>query len=369
MRCANSRYTDYKHFLTQTSLDRNSSDLHVHTKLKENKNKTFTVRQWGTFTGRWFKTGSRLFTFCEFRNCEFVTNSTPVEEVDAVLIHVKKLALLGVPQSRKQNQLWIALNNEPPTKQHIQTLSARYEFNATSTHNTDSDIPYPYGFTKKPEPGTGQYWKDVHLHRNKNRTVAWVVSHCYADSRREAYVAELQKHVTVDVFGRCGTLECPEGDSCMTQIERNYKFYLSFENSISDEYLTEKVWQAMKRYLVPVVLGGANYSKILPPNSYIDVANFTSPKALAGYLKQVAGNMDLYRSYFEWKRHYFVKHESAFETFICSMCEYMNNISSSNSIRIVPSFNKFWDRKKYCKTPGQYFSEFIRPSSLVKTFV
>ena len=37
--------------------------------------------------------------------------------------------------------------------------------------------------------------------------------------------------------------------------------------------------------MVPVVLGGGNYSAIAPPNSYIDASKFQSPKALAHHLK------------------------------------------------------------------------------------
>ncbi len=38
--------------------------------------------------------------------------------------------------------------------------------------------------------------------------------------------------------------------------------------------------------VVPVVLGGANYSALgAPPHSYIDSADFASPKQLAHFLK------------------------------------------------------------------------------------
>lgn len=57
---------------------------------------------------------------------------------------------------------------------------------------------------------------------------------------------------------------------------KNYKFYLSFENSLCDDYVTEKFYNALLYNTVPIVFGGANYSKLAPKNSYIDVRNFTS---------------------------------------------------------------------------------------------
>jgi len=42
----------------------------------------------------------------------------------------------------------------------------------------------------------------------KRRLVAWFVSHCETSSRREKYVEELRKYVDVDIYGKCGSLNC-----------------------------------------------------------------------------------------------------------------------------------------------------------------
>ena len=68
----------------------------------------------------------------------------------------------------------------------------------------------------------------------------------------------------VDIFGACGPKSCPRDQEnyCWQQVDKDYKFYLSFENSICTDYVTEKFFNAMKRTVIPVVLGGANYSAI-----------------------------------------------------------------------------------------------------------
>ena len=132
-------------------------------------------------------------------------------------------------------------------------------------------------------------------------------------------------------------------------LEKTYKFYLSFENSICEDYITEKVWNILKLDIVPVVLGGADYASLLPPHSYIDVANFTSPKALAAYLKQVANDDDLYRSYFRWKRDYYIAGQDR----DCALCEFLSSRKSEKYI--LPSFNSFWNGTKLCKSAKEYF--------------
>ena len=70
----------------------------------------------------------------------------------------------------------------------------------------------------------------------------------------------------VDVFGKCGPNKCPGTNSgvvsgeCGRLLEREYMFYLAFENSKCDDYVTEKFFATAKMDIVPIVMGGSNYS-------------------------------------------------------------------------------------------------------------
>ena len=98
-------------------------------------------------------------------------------------------------------------------------------------------------------------------------------------------VKSLQNYMPVDIYGHCGTYKCPEDMDCFHRISDNYKFYISFENSLCKDYVTEKFFQAMSHDILPIVYGGADYSEIAPPKSYINVLpEYENPKDLASFL-------------------------------------------------------------------------------------
>ena len=87
------------------------------------------------------------------------------------------------------------------------------------------------------------------------------------------------KGLQIDVLGKCGSIHNSKipnraigWEAAYEILAQQYKFYLSFENTKCYEYITEKLFTAMKAGILPVAMGGLskkNYEKILPPHSYI----------------------------------------------------------------------------------------------------
>ena len=111
---------------------------------------------------------------------------------------------------------------------------------------------------------------------------------------------------------------------------RNYKINLAFENGASKNYVTEKIYEAIQAGVLPVYMGTRDVSEAVPKGSYIDVADFDSPRSLALYLAKVLANDTLYQSYFEWKYKPFDKEfEDRFRVlwsvpFYCRLCRYVD---------------------------------------------
>lgn len=67
------------------------------------------------------------------------------------------------------------------------------------------------------------------------------MSNCHARNRRLQYARQLAKYIQVDIYGACGSHHCPRADpNCLEMLDREYKFYLAFENSNCRDYITEK---------------------------------------------------------------------------------------------------------------------------------
>lgn len=187
--------------------------------------------------------------------------------------------------------------------------------------------------------------------------VAWFVSHCRTDSLREKYFKWLGQHVRIDTYGACGNLTCvPLRSEKCDKLLDSYKFYVAAENAICPDYVTEKFYRAMASDIVPIVYGGADYSAYAPPFSYIDAADFKSPKALADYLKLLDENDGLYLKYFDWKKDYEVL--SSPVSGWCELCEKLND--PQQKPKVYKDLTDWWFHKDIpCLYGYDYLDQFI----------
>lgn len=222
---------------------------------------------------------------CFNQNC-FLTNNqsyfNDIREFDvilfhAVIIHEPEIAL---PSARLDSQKYVFMSNEPSV---LYPIASHYNgfFNYTFTYILHSDSPWRFFIVKNKEgeviaPKHDVNWIDVNDMKsisdeiklklqNKTKAAAWFVSHCETPSQREVFVRKLNDELNkytlrIDIFGDCGNLQCTN-EQCPVLVENDYFFYLVFENSMCIDYVTEKVLVATKHLAVPIVYGGANYSR------------------------------------------------------------------------------------------------------------
>lgn len=267
---------------------------------------------------------------CSVRNC-FITddkNFLPVENFNALIFHIPKGRFMEEikPSKRSQHQRYIFFNRETPLTMNPKLKNVQYIlknfFNWTMTYRPDSDIRFGYGDFKKQI--TNYEMPSKEFLRNKTRAVAWFVSNCKNNSRRGDIARKLSKYIDVDIYGKCGNLSCPRGENkCYEMVENKYRFYLGFENSYCNGYVTEKMYRTLRYNVIPIVYGAGDYKTLAPPHSVINVEDFDSVESLADYLQLLTNNDEKYLSYFEWKRNYI--YQDNYVKPACRLCEMLND--------------------------------------------
>ena len=315
---------------------------------------------WNKFFGRgnWYmefpKNGKKEI-LCSNRNkCVLSINRKSPLDYDAVVFHTRDPN--HPPKERNPSQIYIAFVYEAPVFRGRSYMKGNF-YNWSATYYKKSDVTLQHGrweTLSKPLPNAIQSLPQYNKSRpNGTSTILWVVSHCGAISGQDKYVKELQRHMKVDIYGRCGK-RCPgrtrgNNVNCYDKLAKTgqYKFYLAFENSNCEDYISKKPYRGIAAKMVPIVYGGKSakdYVGLFPPNAYIDTRNFTSPKQLAEHLKVLDRDDDKYFAYHAWRTDY-----QTFEGFgpsYCQICDALHNSTLAYPRTI--NWEKFWNPWKMC---------------------
>ena len=240
-------------------------------------------------------------------HCVITTNRCLQSVADSVVFHFSDISLFDNLAVKGNKQRWIySIHESPENTRFLPSLFLQQmngKIDSVMSYRSDSQIHVPYAEVIK--RNVEREWIPISL---KPKKIAWFVSNCKTASRREDLVAELSKYIDIDIFGACGDMSCPRGnDSCNLMLDESYSFYLSLENSLCKDYVTEKLFRTLKYNVIPVVLGPSDNFSILPNGSFIDAGKFKSVSSLAAYLKQVASDEKLFNSFLEWKSKYDVQ--------------------------------------------------------------
>ncbi|XP_050682730.1 alpha-(1,3)-fucosyltransferase C-like [Leptidea sinapis] len=234
-------------------------------------------------------------------------------------------------------------------------------FNWTWTYKYDSTISYRFISIHNvhfEELGSHFQWttsmkpidaKTKSLFVNKSKAAAIFLDKCHSTSKREVLLDRLQKELSkfnhsVDIYGDCGDKKCKRRtmNPCFWKLKRTYYFYLAFEDSLADDYITDAVLIGCNNNAVPVVYGGAAYERFLPSGSYLNVHNNT-PAQLAYKMNEIILNRELYHDFFRWKNHYIISKTPGLNG--CDLCKLLNNPMHRLEKVSYVNFRKWWNPK------------------------
>lgn len=295
----------------------------------------------------WFWPDGQRFPLSDCRrlfnidNCHLTDDRSEYSKARGVIIHHSAISedISNIPKTRPRFQRWIWLNMDSPS--HTRKIEGlKSLFNLTLTYRKDSDIQVRWRLAARRTTDRPFQFP------LKRRTVCWVVDvDDLENNRGESYsfFTELAKHIHVDLLHKSS--KELQGDGYFSVIG-SCKFYLSFENSVHTDYITEAFTGPLAAGTVPVVWGPPrqNYEKFAPGTSFIHTKDFSNAEALAKFLQNLDSDTQGYMKYFEWWKSFtlrrpFTDKRHAYALAICQACRY---VAQNKDYRVVKDLYKWF---------------------------
>ena len=282
---------------------------------------------------------------CPVTNCEITTDKKKTRESNIIVFHMRQ-SIFKFPKYRHPDQRWVFLLYESP-KHSSNYIKYNKLFNLTATYSSTSNFVSYYYSNSLLEWG---FNKNFNINRdfsiNKTKFAAALISNCDDKSQRLELIKELSRYIPIKIYGKCGT-PCP--NNCKEYIGKNYKFFLSFENSICEDYITEKFFDVLKYDIIPVTYGAGDYIKYIPSTGFVNIFDFTTLRKLADYLWYLDFETTAYNSYFKWKQYLKYNPEGAKNGHFCEMCIQLNlDFYFGIKKNVISNLETVWGEENNC---------------------
>jgi hypothetical protein len=232
---------------------------------------------------------------------EILRDPRRLPEAHAVIFHIPT-----VPDLRRirkyPGQKWVAWSMESDINYPMLRFGPfMAQFDLTMTYRLDSDVPLVY---------FGRWVRDHLLDPPREKTeeapAVYFASNSSDRGGRREYIEELMRFLRVDSYGksfRNRELSEDRGRESKISTIARYRFNLAFENSLTEDYVTEKFFDSLIAGCVPVYRGAPNIAEFAPgENCYINAANFAGPREIADFLNRLASSPLEYGRYLAWKQ-------------------------------------------------------------------
>ena len=254
-------------------------------------------------TSPWLNWGQRKFINTTLGACEILHDRTDIAKAEVVFFLWQWFNETEIPPlPRPHGAMWVYVSHESPADDKRSNSEVVKKMNGMinvlMTYDTAANVSFKYGKTVKRDKMLDVLPAEITMVRpgntinGKTAYAVMVEGNCQSEERNNK-IAELRKHINIDIIGRCGSVKHKECDSrdpaCFDILAKTYYFYIAIENSECPDYITEKVWRnSLEAGMVPIVWSAkVKYGQLLPHRSFINVAEFESVSAVAERLKQI----------------------------------------------------------------------------------
>lgn len=255
-----------------------SSDL----KFILNWNNAFTRRRKVVANGQ----KSFIYQNCTYYNCYLTSDKGLLVDLryfDSIVFDVD-CEWDEHPPLRTPYQTYVFSASESASNYPVCNPNYDNYYNITWTYKLDSDIAKPLITILDKNgniigPKANMTWISPMLPTSetvkkkiiyKKKAAAWFITNCHSENskKRQVLATKLGRlltkvNLTLDIYGWCGNMVCPRDriEECLSLLKKEYFFYFAFEYNLSEDYVTSEILHPLLHYSVPIVYGGANYSR------------------------------------------------------------------------------------------------------------
>lgn len=205
------------------------------------------------------------------------TRSTAIKLADAAVVYLPTYS--GHPNNllRKHGLNVSKVLKVGLTMESVHSYPRQFDYisdyDIEVSYRMTSDVPNPYFTFAR---GKQNLLEDPHSGwKEREKAVVFIARNCKSTDHREELLKALQKYVRVDSVSNClhnkdwPTDIVPRTDK--RGLLRHYMALLAAENSVEDDYVTEKVYAGLITGAIPIYYGARNIDQFVPPDSIIKV--------------------------------------------------------------------------------------------------
>ena len=243
---------------------------------------------------------------CYF-NLETTLLSPAINAADVVVVSTEDAKLMPqvMAKANKHKKVRRVLYWREPYWRSVSVAQQKAHFDVTMGCFYDSGILNPL-FIRRPHTLVAKTFFKFLPFSEREQFALSIVSNCAANSGRQEYIDHLTDYLgtsRVHQYGKCGDRKLPPPPiNHAAKVISKYKFFLSFENTIMNGYVSEKLFTVLNMQLLPVYLGARDVPNITLTPSFIHVFDFKTPKHLAEYLLYLDANPEAYEAYHLWRK-------------------------------------------------------------------
>lgn len=250
-------------------------------------------------------------------DCVFTMNASRFATADGMYIHTPGTReASGIPPRQHPKQIRFAVSLESAAYYNwIDDPHYMCNYESEATYRSCSQVQSTMHHETQHDfvTGTNMVHAPELPYEQKRDGVAYINSNCGSPSGRAKIMAEWvtlpNARAAVHAFGTCSNNKpWPEEQGrklSKREVFQRYKFCVAMENSISFDYITEKIWDALSSGCVPIYKGSSNILDIMPEPQAVIIygqgGNASTVAELDALVADIMADRSRYERMLAWK--------------------------------------------------------------------